>query len=340
VKTGALENECDASGLTCATSLPTVAAQPGEDIPVRKMPGSSARRQIGHIAVKEFGDRFRSGWVLACVLVWLGAIGLTSFLGLLQIGQIGVQGYERTVVSLLNLVQYLLPLLGLLLGHDLLVSEKEEHTLRLLLASGVSRTRLLLGKFIGGCFTLGVPLLLGFVIAGFGIGLAARDHAISSFLRLAASSLVLGVLFVGAGLAVSALSRTRVQALVFALITWCLAVFVFDLVALGCLLSTQAPVAAREIEIVCDATHVNTTADLHSGYENGADPKPRPAQAEVGGGLSLGWLASNPVDLFRAINLPNQLGARVAPTTVLLTIVIWLSGTLGLSLWKLQRTDL
>src|SRR5690349_8160928 len=64
----------------------------------------------GHILLigkKEFGDRLRSGWVVACILVWMGAIGLTSFLGLLQIGQIGIQGYERTVISLLNLVQYL-----------------------------------------------------------------------------------------------------------------------------------------------------------------------------------------------------------------------------------------
>ena len=60
--------------------------------------------QIRLIATKEFSDRFRSGWVLVCVLVWLGAIGLTSFLGLLQIGRIGVQGYDHTVISLLNLV--------------------------------------------------------------------------------------------------------------------------------------------------------------------------------------------------------------------------------------------
>ncbi len=77
------------------------------------------------IAAKEFGDRFRSGWVIACVVVWLGAIGLTSFLGLLQVGQIGVQGYDRTVISLLNLVQYLVPLLGLLLGHDLIVAKRK-----------------------------------------------------------------------------------------------------------------------------------------------------------------------------------------------------------------------
>ena len=78
------------------------------------------------IATKEFSDRFRSGWVIACTVVWLGAIALTSLFGLVQIDKIGWQGYERTVVSLLNLVQYLVPLLALLLGHDLVVSERED----------------------------------------------------------------------------------------------------------------------------------------------------------------------------------------------------------------------
>ena len=209
------------------------------------------------IASKEFGDRFRSGWVIACVVVWLGAIGLTSFLGLLQIGQIGVQGYERTVISLLNLVQYLVPLLGLLLGHDLIVSENEERTLRLVLAGGVSRTRFLIGKLAGGCLTLAVPLLLGFIIAGAVIGIAAKDAGIAPFLRLAVSGLILGLIFLGMGLTISVLCRTRVQSLVVALLTWCFAVFVFDLIALGCFVSTKVPAAAQEIEFVCDATHVN-----------------------------------------------------------------------------------
>lgn len=97
-----------------------------------------ALRQVFLLAGKEFGDRLRSGWVLACVLVWLGAVIFTSLFGLVQIGHVGLQGYERTVVSLLNLVQYLVPLLGLLLGHDLVVGEREERTLPLLLAAGVS----------------------------------------------------------------------------------------------------------------------------------------------------------------------------------------------------------
>jgi Cu-processing system permease protein len=290
------------------------------------------------IAAKEFGDRFRSGWVIACVVVWLGAIGLTSFLGLLQVGQIGVQGYNRTVISLLNLVQYLVPLLGLLLGHDLIVGEKEERTLSLMLAGGVSRTRFLIGKFLGGCFTLAVPLLLGFIIAGTVIGLAAKDAGIAPFLRLAVSGLILGTIFLGVGLAISVLCRTRVQSLVAALLVWCFAVFVFDLIALGFFVSTKAPAAAQEIEFVCEATHVNSAVDLHADFNNVADTPTRPKK--VSQAAALGWLAINPIDLFRAVNLSNRLEFRVPASTTLCAVTFWFAGALGLSIWKLRRTDL
>ncbi len=294
-------------------------------------------RQMRLIALKELGDRFRSGWVLACVLVWLGAICLTSFFGLLQIGQIGAQGYERTVISLLNLVQYLVPLLGLLLGHDLVVNEAEERTLRLILAGGITRARFLLGKFLGGCLTLTVPLLLGFVIAGTIVGVTARDSSVVPFIKLAVSGLALGVVFLGIGLMLSTFSRTRVQALVLALLTWCLAIFVFDLVGLALLVSTKSPAVAHEIELICDTTHVNAAADLHSELDVTTAAKPRAIGATSG---SAYWFMLNPVDLFRATNLETQLGFRVSPWTSLLVTSLWLVATLGTGLWKLKQTDL
>lgn len=294
-------------------------------------------RQIATVAAKEFGDRFRSGWVVACVLVWLGAIGLTSFFGLLQIGQIGVQGYDRTVISLLNLVQYLVPLLGLLMGYDLVASEKEEPTLRLIVAGGVNRARFLLGKLLGGSLALSVPLALGFAIVGTVIGVAAKDSGTGPFLKLALSGMGMGILFLDLGLMISTFSRTRVQALVLALLTWCMAVFVFDLIALGVMVSTKSAAAAREIEFVCDATHVNPAADLHSAYDNVGD---KPGQAAAGGTPALTWLALNPVDLFRAVNLPAQTGVRVPPMTLALGMILWLVIPFGASAWKLNRSDL
>ncbi len=298
----------------------------------------SSLRQIQIVARKEFSDRFRSGWVIACAFVWLGAIGLTSLFGLVQIGKIGVQGYERTVASLLNLAQYVVPLLGLLLGHDLIVSEREDRTLALILAGGTSRARLLCGKFLGGCLAMAFPLTLGFVIAGTVIGFSARDHAVISFVNLAVSGLVLGAIFVAIGLLISTVCRTRVQALVCALLTWCVVVFAFDLIAMGVVIEANSTQAAHEIETATDAMHVNAIADMHRAFEGADDPATRIVATQSQ--KIAAWLAINPVDLFRAVNLPASANVAVPGWLVAVSATAWLGVALGWSAWKFRRLDL
>lgn len=295
-------------------------------------------KQILLIASKEFGDRLRSGWVVACAVVWLGAIALTSLFGLVQIGHIGIQGYERTVASVLNLAQYLVPLLALLLGHDLVVSEREERTLALVIARGVARWRVLCGKFLGGCFALAFPLTLGFVISGTVIGFSAKDKVLTPFIALAASGLALGIIFLAIGLLISVLCRTRVQALVCALLTWCVAIFAFDLVAMGVVVTANSTEATRQIEEATDATHVTSMADLHKAYEGADDSAERLAAARAQRIAS--WLALNPVDVFRAINLPAGANVSVSAWLIALSGTLWIGGTLGGALWRFHRIDL
>ncbi len=295
-------------------------------------------KSIALIAWKEFSDRLRSGWVIACALVWLGAISLASLFGLLQVGSIGVQGYERTVVTLLNLVQYLVPLLGLLLGHDLVIAEREERTLALMLAGGMSRVRLVAGKYFGGCLTLALPLVLGFAVAGTVIGLSAGYAGFGPFLKLAISGLGLGFIFVGLGLLLSALSRSRVQALVLALLAWCVAVFVFDLAAMGVTVITHSSHAAREVEHATAATHVNAAAEMHAAFEAGDDAAAR-ARALAPQRLAP-WLLLNPVTLFRTLNLGAGLVPPVPFVPAALSVMFWLTGSLAAAGWKLNRLDL
>ena len=294
--------------------------------------------QVRTIACKEFGDQLRSGWVVVCLAVWLGAIVLTSFFALVQTGRVEVHGYERTVMSLLNLVQYLVPLLGLLLGHDLVVSEKEGRTLPLMLAAGVPRRKLLLGKLLGAGMILSVPLLLGFIISGLCIGLIARDRQFGPFLTLAASALALGLVFVAVGLCLSVVSKSRVQALVLSLITWGVAVFAFDLVALGVIVQNKAPGAALEIEVACDATHLNTLADPHTAYDSATatqrEPAP-PTSARVSS-----WILVNPVDAFRVLNLSRQTGIIISIPAQLSTLGAWLARPLGLSALLFKSHDI
>ncbi len=290
------------------------------------------------ITCREFSDRMRNGWVLACALLWLGAIGLTSVFGLVQIGRIGVQGYERTVVSLLNLVQYLVPLLGLLLGHDLVVSEREDRTLNLIFAGGVKRSRVLVGKFLGGSLALTLPLTLGFTIAGTMIKLAAPGDGLGAFLKLAGSGVVLGILFLALGLSISVFCRTCVKALVFALLAWCIAVFAFDLVSMGVMLSVEAPQAAREVETATDATHVRNVEDIHAAFEAGDDAAAR--QVARAPRRFAPWLLLNPLDSFRAVNLPADLAPKTGAWSIPVTILLWLSLSLSAASWKLNRIDL
>jgi ABC-type transport system involved in multi-copper enzyme maturation permease subunit len=297
----------------------------------------TARSHIFRIACKEFNDRLQSGWVVACFVVWLGAIGLTSCYGLVQVGRIGLQGYERTVLTLLNLVQYLVPLLALLLGQDLLVSEREERTFALMVAGGVSRARVVLGKLVGGMLVLMVPLGLGFLLAGGAIGLATRYEGLGSFIWLAGSGLALGMVCLAIGLAISALCRTRVQALVTALLMWCVAVFAFDLVALGVVFSTRAPAAEQQIEEICDATHVNAVADLHSAYETPAEPKKTTDHSTA---LSLYSLMLDPVDVFRAVNLAPSMGLPSVYAMAGLSFGLWMAGAVGLALARFRGLDL
>jgi ABC-type transport system involved in multi-copper enzyme maturation permease subunit len=89
------------------------------------------------------------------------------------------------------------------------------------------------GKFCGAALTLVVPLIAGFVIAGTLVGVAARDASFALFLKLSISTIAIGIIFGAIGTAVSVFARSRIHALVFILLVWGVAVFAFDLVALG-----------------------------------------------------------------------------------------------------------
>jgi len=68
------------------------------------------------------------------------------------------------LLDLTFVVAILLSLAALIFSYDALCGEKEDGTLKLMLANGVPRTKILLGKVIGGTVTLLVPFLLSLVL--------------------------------------------------------------------------------------------------------------------------------------------------------------------------------
>lgn len=297
-----------------------------------------AAERIAVLAWKELSDRYRSGWLIIGVAVWLGAIALTSLFGLVQIGRIGVQGYSRTALSLLNLGQYLIPLMGLLVGQDLWVGEREDRTLQMVLASGVRRGELFAGKFFGGALACSLPLLLGFGLAGAGIGWAAGGAHWGIFARLAVSSMALVLPFVAIGLALSAFSRTRVQSLVLGLLTWGFAVFVVDLLLLGLLIAVHRVQATQEIKTMTGAAHVASAAELHREFS--VDPDHPAASHPHRFRRNLFLLILNPIALFRSINLPVSNSPRLPAGWIYAGMGLWLALPLLAGLYKIRGSDM
>ncbi|MAP30958.1 MAG: hypothetical protein CMG81_00135, partial [Marinobacter sp.] len=124
---------------------------------------------IWTIARKELSDSFRNRWLVAISLVFATlALGIAWF-GAAASGQVGYASTPATIASLASLGIFLIPLIALLLAYDAIVGEEEGGTLLLLMTYPLSKSQLLLGKFLGHGLTLALATIIGFGVAGIAI---------------------------------------------------------------------------------------------------------------------------------------------------------------------------
>jgi Cu-processing system permease protein len=131
----------------------------------------------------------------------------------------------------MNLVLFIVPLLGLLLGVSSVAGGGE--SLTLLLAQPLGRGEVLAGKFLGLSAALVVSQALGFGVGGIVVALQAGADQLPGFLALTALSMTLSCLMVAASLLISVIWPDRLRALAAALLLWLLLVVAYDLALLG-----------------------------------------------------------------------------------------------------------
>ncbi len=144
-------------------------------------------------------------------------------------------GLPAAEVDLTTIVSVILGLLALLLACDAITCEREENTLRTLLAQGVSRRVVLAGKTLGGlltlCLALTAALGVSFAVLTFTVGwepYAGRGLRIAG---LVASYLIYLALMFLLGLLISLRARSSARALVVAVLFWLVTVVVLPQVA-------------------------------------------------------------------------------------------------------------
>jgi len=134
------------------------------------------------------------------------------------------------LIDLTFIVTILLSLAALILSHDALSGEREDGTLKLMLANGVPRFKIVLGKTLGGTGVLGVSfivaLALGMILLLLNprLGWKGGDGAALAVI-VAASILFIGF-FYGLGVLISSRHASSASSILTSLFVWVLLVLV------------------------------------------------------------------------------------------------------------------
>ncbi len=200
---------------------------------------------IASVAEKEFLNARRDMRVIALSVIFtLLALGIAYF-GSAPTGTLGLRGFDVTVASLVSLGVFIIPLVALLLGYDAVVGEEERGTMGLLLALPVTRTQVLLGKFLGLAGILTLSTTAGFGLAGILIGVAAGMDEVLSYLVFITTATLLGMAFLSMGLLLSTVSSEKSRAVFGSIFIWLFFVAIYDLILLGLVVTAKGALSTN-----------------------------------------------------------------------------------------------
>ncbi|MCA9280236.1 MAG: ABC transporter permease subunit [Phycisphaeraceae bacterium] len=181
------------------------------------------------IARREFRDAISSRWFLLYSLAFAGLAVAVSFLSLSGSGSQGFAGFGRTAAGLLNLIMLIVPLMALSVGAGSIAGERERGTLLYIMAQPLSRSQLLLGKYVGLACALSCLLCLGFGISALVLVWRAGGVGVGAYLVLVGATVLLALAMLSISMVVSVMSRRVSVATGVALFLWLAFVLLSDL---------------------------------------------------------------------------------------------------------------
>lgn len=173
----------------------------------------------------------RSRWVVIYAAMF-GVLALAvSYFGLTVIEFTGFQEFNRTAVSLLNLVLYVVPLATMLMAVGSFRTEggANDH----LFAEPVTFTEIVFGKVLGLMTAHVLATVLGFGLTGVLVGSKVGTRGISSYLVLVGFTVLVGMVFVSIASLLTILAGRGARAYAVVLVTWFALVLLFDLAVIG-----------------------------------------------------------------------------------------------------------
>jgi len=204
--------------------MSAIAIVPGVETRHRSIAGGLAA-----FALREFRDAVSSRWFALYTLAFGVLAAGVSFMSLSGVGSHGFAGFGRTAAGLLNLIMLVVPLMALVAGAGSIAGERERGTLLYLLAQPVSRTQVLLGKYVGLGLALSCSLCIGFGLSALVLAWRAGGVGAGAYAVLVGFTCALALSMLAIGMLISVLSRRSGVATGVALFVWLALVFLSDL---------------------------------------------------------------------------------------------------------------
>ncbi|MBX7190611.1 MAG: ABC transporter permease [Sandaracinaceae bacterium] len=192
------------------------------------------------LCLAELRERTRDRWVLVISILFALLASAVSLYGRSASSAAG----SLTGPSLVTLASLFVPLVALALGYDAIVGERERNTLGLLLSLPVSRSEVVLAKFVGRGLALTIAVLVGLGAAM----LLAGEGESQTLASLIGPTLLLGWAFVSIGMLVSTVAPRQSIATSLVVVLWFLLVFFYDLGLLGLLVATDGEIPQGTVQ--------------------------------------------------------------------------------------------
>ncbi|WP_267643640.1 ABC transporter permease subunit [Haloarchaeobius amylolyticus] len=194
-------------------------------------------RRIGTIARKEVSDSVRSRLVWTIVVLVAGLTSVAA--GALKF----VPGVEADALAGINgateFAGLLVPIVALVAAYLAIAGERESGSVKVLLGFPPSRAEVVAGKFLGRGAVVAAAISAGYAVSGVVTVAVYGTLPVTAFVLTLLLTALLGVVFVGIAVGLSATTGTRSRAMTASIAVYLVLTLFWDLVPQGAHLLVQ-----------------------------------------------------------------------------------------------------
>jgi Cu-processing system permease protein len=272
---------------------------------------------ILNIAKKEVLDNVRNKWVIILTIIFASLTLVVSYFG--SIFSQGWQDLGVTISGMMSLVQFLIPIIGLMLGYAAIIGEIEKGSMSSLLSLPITRLEIILGKFFGLGGILSFSIFIGFGIAGIVIGANVSNVNYLDYLIFIGATILLGLVFLIIAMFFSSLFKKRSTSMGVAIFLW----FFFNMIL---------PIIFVGIMAASIGIEGLASGDFPDWYHGLTLLNPLSVFS------ALVSLNVDPVSTIEGISVSYP--SFYSSELMILILIIWIVGFLLLTFWRFERRDI